>query len=266
MSAKQTYIEGLGRRKTAVARVRLKSGSGGFVVNGRPINEFFTTLRDLGTEGAGYADAGLKQAVNQGIIPGPRLLVTTRAIVATGTYAPKGFSPLWTIPQGAEEADGPALVRVVREQAARVVIEHVLRLDALPVLEVLDVAGEVAEQQQARGEPHPGVDDGLGVQVVLEGGVDEARVGEAAGAGALALLGERAGEMTHSREGRLGEPVDVAGQPVAQLVLGDGEREAGQQRQQPRAEARHHLLGPAHHQQGQGQPSGLVELLEEAAL
>ena len=47
MSAKQTYIEGLGRRKTAVARVRLKSGSGGFVVNGRPINEFFTTLRDL---------------------------------------------------------------------------------------------------------------------------------------------------------------------------------------------------------------------------
>ena len=79
----------------------------------------FTTLRDLGTEGAGYADAGLKQAISQGIIPGPRLIVTTRAIVATGTYAPKGFSPLWTIPQGAEEADGPALVRVVREQAAK---------------------------------------------------------------------------------------------------------------------------------------------------
>jgi imidazolonepropionase-like amidohydrolase len=79
----------------------------------------FTTLRDLGTEGAGYADVGLKQAVNQGIVPGPRLLVTTRAIVATGTYAPKGFSPLWTIPQGAEEADGPALVRVVRDQAAK---------------------------------------------------------------------------------------------------------------------------------------------------
>ena len=79
----------------------------------------FTTLRDLGTEGAGYADVGLKQAVNQGIVPGPRLIVTTRAIVATGTYAPKGFSPLWTIPQGAEEADGPALVRVVRDQAAK---------------------------------------------------------------------------------------------------------------------------------------------------
>ena len=79
----------------------------------------YTTIRDLGTEGAGYADAGLKQAVNQGIIPGPRMLVTTRAIVATGTYAPKGFSPLWSIPQGAEEADGNALVRVVRDQAGR---------------------------------------------------------------------------------------------------------------------------------------------------
>jgi imidazolonepropionase-like amidohydrolase len=79
----------------------------------------FTTIRDLGTEGAGYADAGLKQAVSQGIIPGPRLLVATRAIVATGTYAPRGFSPEWTIPQGAEEADGDALIRVVRDQAAR---------------------------------------------------------------------------------------------------------------------------------------------------
>jgi imidazolonepropionase-like amidohydrolase len=79
----------------------------------------FTTLRDLGTEGAGYADVGLKQAVNQGLIPGPRLIITTRAIVATGTYAPKGFSPEWSIPQGAEEADGNALVRVVRDQAGR---------------------------------------------------------------------------------------------------------------------------------------------------
>jgi imidazolonepropionase-like amidohydrolase len=79
----------------------------------------YTTIRDLGTEGAGYADVGLKQAVAQGIILGPRMIVTTRAIVATGTYAPKGFSPLWSIPQGAEEADGGTLVRVVRDQAGR---------------------------------------------------------------------------------------------------------------------------------------------------
>jgi imidazolonepropionase-like amidohydrolase len=76
----------------------------------------FTTIRDLGTEGAGYADAELKQAVEQGIIPGPRLLVSTRAIVATGSYGPKGFSLEWRIPQGAEEADGDSLIRVVRDQ------------------------------------------------------------------------------------------------------------------------------------------------------
>jgi imidazolonepropionase-like amidohydrolase len=77
----------------------------------------FTTIRDLGTEGAGYADVGLKQAVEQGIIPGPRMLVTTRAIVATGSYGPKGYASEWTVPQGAEEADGvDSLTRVVRDQ------------------------------------------------------------------------------------------------------------------------------------------------------
>jgi len=80
----------------------------------------FTTLRDLGTEGAGYADVGLKQAVNQGIIPGPRLLVATRAIVATGSYGPKGYAPEWTVPQGAEEADGiDSLARIVRDQIGK---------------------------------------------------------------------------------------------------------------------------------------------------
>jgi imidazolonepropionase-like amidohydrolase len=77
----------------------------------------FTTVRDLGTEGAGYADVGLKQAVEQGIIPGPRMIVTTRAIVATGSYGPKGYASEWTVPQGAEEADGvDSLTRVVRDQ------------------------------------------------------------------------------------------------------------------------------------------------------
>jgi imidazolonepropionase-like amidohydrolase len=77
----------------------------------------FTTVRDLGTEGAGYADVELKQAVNQGIVPGPRILASTRAIVATGSYAPKGFALEWRVPQGAEEADGiDSLTRVVRDQ------------------------------------------------------------------------------------------------------------------------------------------------------
>jgi imidazolonepropionase-like amidohydrolase len=77
----------------------------------------FTTVRDLGTEGAGYADVELKQAVAEGIIPGPRVLASTRAIVATGSYAPKGFALEWHVPQGAEEADGvDSLIRVVRDQ------------------------------------------------------------------------------------------------------------------------------------------------------
>jgi imidazolonepropionase-like amidohydrolase len=80
----------------------------------------FTTVRDLGTEGAGYADVDLKQAVEQRIIPGPRMIVTTRAIVATGSYGPKGFATEWRVPQGAEEADGvDTLVRVVRDQIGR---------------------------------------------------------------------------------------------------------------------------------------------------
>jgi imidazolonepropionase-like amidohydrolase len=76
----------------------------------------FTTARDLGTEGAGYADVGLKQAIDQGIIPGPRLLIATRALVATGSYGPH-LAAVEDLPQGAQEADGvDALVRAVREQ------------------------------------------------------------------------------------------------------------------------------------------------------
>ena len=79
----------------------------------------FTTERDLGTEGAGYADVGLRQAIAQGIVPGPRLIVATRAIVAKGAYGPKGFEPGLAIPQGAEEASGvDDVVRAVRSQIA----------------------------------------------------------------------------------------------------------------------------------------------------
>ncbi|MGB3562282.1 MAG: amidohydrolase family protein [Thermoanaerobaculia bacterium] len=80
----------------------------------------FTTVRDLGTEGAGYADVGLKTAIDQGVIPGPRMLVSTRAIVATGSYGPKGFAPSFEVPLGAETADGvDELVRVVRDQIGK---------------------------------------------------------------------------------------------------------------------------------------------------
>jgi imidazolonepropionase-like amidohydrolase len=83
----------------------------------RTLQAGFTTERDLGTEGAAYADVGLKQAIDQRIIPGPRLLVATRAVVATGSDGPGGFDPRWQVPQGAEEADGSDdVIHVVRSQ------------------------------------------------------------------------------------------------------------------------------------------------------
>jgi imidazolonepropionase-like amidohydrolase len=79
-----------------------------------------TTVRDLGSEGAGYADVGLKRAIDEGVIPGPRMLVAGPAMVATGTYAPRGFAPELTIPQGAEEVSGlEAVTRVARDQISR---------------------------------------------------------------------------------------------------------------------------------------------------
>lgn len=75
----------------------------------------FTTARDLGTEGAGYADVGLRQAIDQGLVPGPRLLVATRALIATGAYGPRTADPEAPL-LGAEEADGAALISAVRRQ------------------------------------------------------------------------------------------------------------------------------------------------------
>jgi imidazolonepropionase-like amidohydrolase len=79
----------------------------------------FTTERDLGTEGAGYADVGIKQAIDQGIIPGPRMLVAAKTNVARGAYGPKGFEPGVKIPQGAEEISGAdEMTKAARDQIA----------------------------------------------------------------------------------------------------------------------------------------------------
>lgn len=99
----QVVKEGLAlrtARAVAAARATLAAG--------------FTTVRDLGSEGAGNADVELKAAIEQGIVPGPRLLVATRALVASNAYGPKGYAV--PVPQGAEEADGEALVAAVRRQ------------------------------------------------------------------------------------------------------------------------------------------------------
>ena len=78
-----------------------------------------TTIRDLGSEGAGYADVGVRDAVDKGLVPGPRMLVAGPALVATGSYNPKG-APEWSFPKGAEEADGvDDLTRATRDQIGR---------------------------------------------------------------------------------------------------------------------------------------------------
>lgn len=82
----------------------------------------FTTLRDLGTEGAGFEDVSLKRAIDDGLLPGPRLEVATRAIVATSSYGPgpRGFRPDLELPQGGQAVSGvPQVLEAVREQAGR---------------------------------------------------------------------------------------------------------------------------------------------------
>jgi imidazolonepropionase-like amidohydrolase len=104
----QVLLESLGERVargTVHARATLMAG--------------VTTVRDLGSEGAGYGDVGLKAAIDKGVLPGPRMLVAGPALVATGSYNPKG-APEWSLPKGAEEADGyDELVRVTRDQIGR---------------------------------------------------------------------------------------------------------------------------------------------------
>jgi imidazolonepropionase-like amidohydrolase len=92
-------------RATVAARATLEAG--------------FTTVRDLGTEGAGFADVALRDAIARRMIPGPRMFVATRALVASGAYGPAGFDPRWEIPKGAQVVDGPdAVRRAAREQIA----------------------------------------------------------------------------------------------------------------------------------------------------
>jgi imidazolonepropionase-like amidohydrolase len=86
----------------------------------RALEQGFTTLRDVETEGAGYGDVGIKQAIEAGYIPGPRLLVATRAISTTGGYPLEGYAPELEMPKGAQIVDGPVEAR----KAAREQLDH----------------------------------------------------------------------------------------------------------------------------------------------
>ncbi|HSK46047.1 MAG TPA: amidohydrolase family protein, partial [Candidatus Binatia bacterium] len=82
----------------------------------RALEQGFTTLRDVETEGAGYGDVGIKEAINTGFIPGPRLLVVTRAISVTGGYPLEGYNPDIVVPKGAQIGDGPVELRKITRQ------------------------------------------------------------------------------------------------------------------------------------------------------
>jgi imidazolonepropionase-like amidohydrolase len=86
----------------------------------RALEQGFTTLRDVETEGAGYGDVGIKEAIERGYIPGPRLFVATRAISTTGGYPLEGYAPELTMPKGVEIIDGPVEAR----KAAREQLDH----------------------------------------------------------------------------------------------------------------------------------------------
>jgi len=131
----------------------------------------FTTVRDLGTEGMGYDDVGLKTAIIKGIIPGPRMLVATRAIVATGSYGPKSVNDN-TFIQGAEEADGPeGITHVVRSQighgadVVKIYADYGWGIDKKPeptfTIDELKTAVEVAKSSGRMVAMHTTTEEGL---------------------------------------------------------------------------------------------------------
>jgi len=172
-------------RAVAAARATLEAG--------------FTTIRDLGTEGAGCADVALRDAVAQGLMAGPHVVPVTRAIVATGCYGPSGFDPRWDVPQGAQEVTGPdEMRRVVREQIARGAEWIKVYADygragapATPTFSVEELRAAVDEAASAglRVAAHASTD--AGIRRALEAGVATIEHGTAATPDTLRLMAER---------------------------------------------------------------------------
>src|SRR5262245_34078158 len=152
---------------------------------GRMLEQGFTTVRDVETEGAGYADVGLKQAIEKGYVTGPRMLVCTRAISSTGGYALDGYSPDHHLPTGAQLVDGPVEARkAAREQIAngadwiKVYTNHRSWVDAKgnlvsqPTL-TLDEIQAIVDEAHGQGKKvacH--AYNGIGMRRALDGGCD----------------------------------------------------------------------------------------------
>ncbi|MFC5740726.1 metal-dependent hydrolase family protein [Dyella tabacisoli] len=162
----------------------------------------FTSLRDLGTEGAGYADVSVKRAINEGLIPGPRLFIATRAIVATASYGPGpgGFRPDIELPGGAEEVSGiDAAARAVREQAARgadwikLYADYRIAADgsSAPTFTAAELKA-IVDTAHLSGRPvaaHASTD--AGARMAVEAGVDSIEHGYGASESTFKLLKQR---------------------------------------------------------------------------
>lgn len=184
----------------------------------------FTTLRDLGSEGAGFADVGVQQALAKGVIQGPRLLVGGPAIVATGAYGPKGFREGVEPPQGAVEVSGAeAMVREVRRQIGGGADWIKVYADyrwgpggaARPTFSVAELRAAV-ETAAASGRPvaaHAATDEG--VRRAVEAGVQTIEHGDEASDATLKLLAQRGVALC---------PTLAAGYSIARYGGWDGAR------------------------------------------
>lgn len=162
----------------------------------------FTTLRDLGTEGAGYADVSIKRAIDEGMIPGPRMFIATRAIVATASYGPgpRGFRPDMELPGGAQEVSGvDAAIRATREQAGhgadwiKLYADYRVGADGStqPTLSLAEMKA-IVDTAHLSGRPvaaHAASD--AGVRLAVEAGVDSIEHGYDASEATFKLLKQR---------------------------------------------------------------------------
>jgi len=151
----------------------------------RALEQGFTTIRDVETEGAGYGDVGIKQAINEGYIPGPRMFVATRAISSTGGYNLEGYAPEIEVPKGAQLIDGPVEARkAAREQLdhgadwIKVYMTHRSWVDeqgalvSQPTLTVEELKAVVDEAHGWRRRVACHAYNGIGLQRALDGGCD----------------------------------------------------------------------------------------------
>ena len=151
----------------------------------RALEQGFTTIRDVETEGAGYGDVGIKQAINEGYIPGPRMFVSTRSISTTGGYVLEGYAPELVVPKGAQLIDGPVEARkAAREQLEhgadwiKVYMTHRSWVDeqgalvSQPTLTVEELKAIVDEAHGWRRKVACHAYNGPGLQRALDGGCD----------------------------------------------------------------------------------------------